>query len=401
MEVRLNLLDWVLLALLAYAVVRGFMQGGLSQLAAFGGGAAGLVAGAWFAPRLAGVVVDGPSPTLALVTLGLLVLAILVGQGVGLGIGLRLRRAAERVGAGPVDRAVGVVVGAAGLALAVWLLGSVFGQGPAPALAQQVRSSRVVAVVGEVLPPAPDLFGRVAGYLDEQGFPQVFAGPGGGVTAPPVPPTSAEAVQAAAAAGQDSTVQVQATGCGGISYGSGFVTRAGFVVTNAHVIAGGERLLVRDVRGEHDAVAIHLDVDLDLAVVSAPGLQAPPIGWSGEPVGRGTEGATLGFPGGQREMAVKPATVRARGDATGRDIYGRGNVTREVLELSAGDRAGVQRGDSGGPFVTAAGGVGGVVFAANAAAPGSGYALTAERVRADVDAAVARNQQVDTGTCRF
>jgi S1-C subfamily serine protease len=192
-------------------------------------------------------------------------------------------------------------------------------------------------------------------------------------------------------------VQVQATGCGGISSGSGFVTQSGFVVTNAHVIAGGDGFVVRSTAGEREAAVILFDPELDLAVLSAPGLEAPPIGWTPAPAVRETEGATLGFPGGQRDMVVKPATVRSRSEAVGRDIYGRGLAPREILTLAAT----VQRGDSGGPFVTADGLIGGVVFAANAAQPGEGYALTAERVRPDVDAAIAANTGVGVGECRF
>lgn len=397
MPFDLNALDAVLLVLLAYVVVRGYLRGGLSQLTALGGGLLGLVAGAVLAPTVARMFVDGPGSTLALLTGALLVAAVVLGQGAGLAVGLRLRRAAQRVGAGPLDRGAGIAVGAAGLVVAVWLVGSVLGQGPVPELAQQIRSSRLVAVVDRALPPAPDVFGRVAGYLDDQGLPQVFAGPGGAISAGPVPPTSDEAVRLAAAAGQEGTVQVRATGCGGISSGTGFVAAPGFAVTNAHVVAGGDAVVVRDLTGEHEAAVVHLDTDLDLAVLSAPGLQAPALAWAGEPAERGTEGATLGFPGGQRDMVVKPATVRARGEAAGRDIYGRGVVTREVLELSAG----VQRGDSGGPFVTAAGEVAGMVFAANAASPGTGYALPAGGVRPDVEQAITRNAPVGTGQCRF
>jgi S1-C subfamily serine protease len=397
MENGLNLLDLGLLAALVFALVRGFRQGALSQVAAFGGAAVGLVAGAYGAPPLAGLAVGQPGSGLALITLGLLVLFIFLGQGIGFAIGLRLRHAAIKAGIGAFDRIVGVLVGAAGLIVVVWLLASVLAQGPVPSVAQQVRESRVVAAVDETLPPAPDIFGRVAGYLDQQGFPQVFTGLGGGITAPPVPPTSDAAVQAAAGAGQPSTLQVQATGCGGISSGSGFVTQPGFVVSNAHVVAGGEAVLVRDTGGERPAEVIHFDPDLDLAVLHVPGLEVPAIGWVGTPADRETEGVTLGFPGGQRDMVVKPATVRSRGEAVGRDIYGRGVAPREILTLSAG----VQRGDSGGPFVTADGLVGGVVFAANAAEPGTGYALTAERVRPDVDAAIARNSPVGAGSCRF
>jgi S1-C subfamily serine protease len=393
----MNLLDLLLVLALLMAAARGFRQGALSQVAAFGGAGAGLVAGAAAAPELAGAVVDQPGTRLALVTFGLLLIAVLVGQALGLAVGLRLRHAAARAGIGALDRLVGVLVSLTGLVVVAWLLGSMLSQGPLPAVAQQVQGSRLLTALDDQLPPPPDLVGRIAGFLDQQGFPQVFSGMGGPITAPPVPPTSDAAVQAAAASGQASTVQVRATGCGGISAGSGFVTAPGFVVTNAHVIAGTGPIVVRDVTGEHQAAPVHFDAALDLTVLSAPTLQAPPLGWAGAPAARGAEGATLGFPGGQQAMVVKPATVRARGEAVGRDIYGRGLAPREILTLAAG----VERGDSGGPFVTADGLVGGVVFAANAARPGEGYALTAERVRPDVEAAIARNEQVGVGTCRF
>jgi S1-C subfamily serine protease len=397
METGLNLLDLLLLALLLFALLRGYRQGALSQVAAFGGAALGLVAGAYGAPAIAGLAVGQPGTTLALVTLGLLLVAVFVGQGVGFAVGMRLRRAAVEAGIGAFDRGVGVLVGVAGIVAVIWMLASLLAQGPFPTVAQQVRESRVVTQVDDTLPPAPDLFGRVAGYLDQQGFPQVFSGIGGGITAPPVPPTSDAAVQAAAAAGQPSTVQVQSTGCGGISSGSGFVTSSGIVVTNAHVVAGGEDVIVREPGGQRAAAVIHFDPDLDLAVLAAPGLESPAIAWTSTPAERETEGATLGFPGGQREMVVKPASVLQRGEAIGRDIYGRGLAPRDVLTLTGG----VQRGDSGGPFVTSEGAVAGVVFAANAAEPGIGYALTAERVIPDVQGAVARNTSVPTGSCRF
>jgi S1-C subfamily serine protease len=112
---------------------------------------------------------------------------------------------------------------------------------------------------------------------------------------------------------------------------------------------------------------------------------------------RRTEGATLGFPGGQRQLVVRPATVQGRLDAVGRDIYGSEQARREILVLTAP----VQQGDSGGPFVTGDGRVGGVVFAGDPGGQPIGYALTAEEVRPEVDAAIAQNRQVAVGECRF
>lgn len=393
----MNLLDALILLLVVYAAVRGYRQGALSQVAAFGGAVVGIVLGATFAPDIASSFVEGPGPGLAITTLSLLLASFFIGQGIGFAIGLRLRAAAAGAGAGAADRVGGIAVGLVVLVVGIWLLGSAFAQGPVQSVAQQVRGSTVVAAIDGAMPPAPDVFGRMGSYFDQQGFPQVFSGIAGGPVGPPVDPPTEGAVAAAAQAGQASTVQVQALGCGGLSTGSGFVSQPGFVVTNAHVVAGGQSLTVRDQAGTHDAVAVAVDAALDLAVLSAPGMGAPPIGWAPGEAGRGVQGATLGFPGGQRELVVKPAAVRERHPAIGRDIYGRGTVNREVLTLAAE----VVRGDSGGPFVTADGVVGGVVFAAAPGLPGTGYALTTQQVRPDVEAAIARNQPVDTGPCRF
>jgi S1-C subfamily serine protease len=393
-----NVLDAVLLLLLAYVLFRGWRQGAVSQIAAFGGVVLGLLAGMLVAPLISGLFVDEPGRGLALLTLGVLFMAMLIGQGIGVRIGLRLHGAVHRAGVGTVDRVAGVGVGALGLVLVVWLLSSVLAQGPFPGLAQQVRGSQAVQALDAALPPPLDVAGRISGYLDDQGFPQVFTGPSRGITAPPVPPTASEAVQAAAAAGQPSTVQILGLGCGGtIGAGSGFVTQPGFIVTNAHVIAGFDWLRVRDTVGEHSAVAIHVDPALDIAVLSAPDVQAPVVGWADAAANRGTEGVTLGFPGAQSQMVARPATVRARIEAVGRDIYGEGSVRREILILDIS----VEQGDSGGPFVTSAGLVGGVVFAGDPGDRASGYALTAEQVRPGIEAAIARNQEVGVGACRF
>lgn len=392
----MNAVDLVLLAMLVFAAFRGFRQGALAQVTAFGGAAIGLVLGATVAPRIAPLMVNEQGPALALLTLGLLLVAIALGQAVGVGIGMRLRSAVALTGAAAIDRTAGIAVGVTGVLVTVWLLASVLVQGPVPALAKQVRQSAIVAAIGDILPAPPDLFGRVGNYLDQHGFPTVFSGLGSAI-APPVDPPSRGAVAAAQEAGVPGTVQVTGNGCGGVSSGTGFVTRTGFVVTNAHVIAGTESLVVRDADGEYPATAVYVDSDIDVAVLRAPDLPAPALRWVATEAERGDVGATLGFPGGQRQMEVKPAAVRSRSTAVGRDIYGSGSVRREVLTLSAG----VERGDSGGPFVTRAGRVGGVVFAAAAAEPGTGYALTAESIKGDIATAITRNEPTSTGRCRF
>jgi len=393
----MNGLDYLLLLLLVAVCVRGGRLGGLSQVASYGTAAIGLIAGAVIAPNVAGFLADGPGVTLSLLTLAVLLACLLIAQSIGIAIGMRLRHAAEEAGAGVVDAVAGIAVAAVGLVLAVWLLAAPLSRGPSPQLADTLRGSRLVHLIDRTLPTPPDVIARMGTYLDRQGFPEVFSGIRPEVTAPPVSTPRGTVVAAAEAAARDSVVQVEATGCNSISFGSGFVTRDGYVVTNAHVVAGGDGVKVHGLQDTGEATVVVFDPALDLAVLSVPDLQAPGLAWSNEPTRRGLTGATLGFPGGEGELEAKPAAVRRRVRAVGRDIYGEQTVTRDVLILNDD----VTRGDSGGPFVTADGEVAGLVFAAAVSEANTGYALSAESIRDSVAEAAARDTPVDTGACRF
>ena len=393
----MNGLDAVLLILLVVVCVRGGRLGGLSQIASYGTAALGLLLGALIAPSIAGMLADGPGITLSLLTLTVLLACLLIAQSIGVAVGMRLRDAAAEAGAGAVDAVAGIAVAAVGLVLTVWLLAAPLSRGPSPELANSLRDSRLIGLIHTTLPAPPDVIARVGTYLDRQGFPEVFSGIRPEVGLAPAPTPQGSTVVAAEAAARPSVVQVESTGCNSISFGSGFVTRRGFVVTNAHVVAGGDTVLVNKARVTNEASVVLFDPALDLAVLSVPGLEAPPLSWVSEPAGRDTTGATLGFPGGGRRLVTKPAAVRQRIRAIGRDIYGVGSVTRDVLILA--DE--VTRGDSGGPFVTADGEVAGVVFAAAVSERNTGYALTAGSVREVVAEGVQRDQPVTTGACRF
>lgn len=393
----MNGLDYVLLIVFVIVCVRGGRLGGLSQVASYGTAAIGLIVGAVIAPDVAALLADGPGPTLSLLTLTILLACLLAAQSVGIAVGMRLRTAAERAGAGGLDAIAGIAVAAVGMVLTIWLLAVPLSRGPSELLANTLHDSRLVNLIARALPSPPDVIARMGTYLDQQGFPQVFSGIRPDVTAPPVPTPRGSAVAAAESAARDSVVQVEASGCDSISFGSGFVTQPGVVVTNAHVIAGGEQVRVRSRTGTTRARVVLFDPRLDLAVLVAPRLGAPALPWSTEPTGRGVAGATLGYPGGRKQLTVKPAAVRRRVQAVGRDIYGRETVTRDVLILA--DE--VKRGDSGGPFVTGDGTVAGVVFAAAVSESNTGYALAADSVRDVVAEGVRAGAVVDTGACRF
>ena len=81
--------------------------------------------------------------------------------------------------------------------------------------------------------------------------------------------------------------------------------------------------------------------------------------------------------------------------ANGADIYHRGTVRRDVYSLFAT----VRQGNSGGPLLTPDGKVYGVIFAKSLDDAETGYALTADEIREDIEPGRTRPRQVDSEGC--
>jgi len=207
-------------------------------------------------------------------------------------------------------------------------------------------------------------------------------------------PSQAQAKRAFEAAA-DSTVEILGQACGQIQEGTGFVVAPSYVVTNAHVVAGVDRPTIQTRGGTaQQATTVLFDPDVDLAVLRVQDTPGPVLHLLGAQVDRGAKGAVLGYPGGG-DLTGNAAAVRRPISATGRDIYGRGIVDREVYELQAR----VRPGNSGGPFVLVNGEVAGVVFAASTYQQGVGYAIASTEVTPDLNRALGRTQPVATGAC--
>ncbi len=385
-------MDLVLLALSAGAAYTGYRRGALLQVLAYGGLGAGLVAGALLAPYLARVA-ERPGAQ-AGIALGTFLALGLVGDGIGWLVGSGLRAATHRSPLRAVDRAAGALLSVGALLLATWFLALNLVHGPSPTLAREIRRSAIVRGLAATLPEPPPLLAQVRRFLNRFGFPEVFAGLPPAPAAPVEGPARRE-VRRAVAAADDATVQVVGEACGRIQEGSGFLAAPGYVVTNAHVVAGVDAPEVREADGAaHAATTVLFDPRLDLAVLRVAEPVGPPLPLATEPAERGEGAAVLGYPEGGGLAAV-PAAVRARLEAVGRDIYGRGRVRRDVYELQAE----VRPGNSGGPFVDADGTVLGVVFAGSTTDPGIGYALASEEVGPVVERAEGRTAAVPTGPC--
>jgi S1-C subfamily serine protease len=190
-------------------------------------------------------------------------------------------------------------------------------------------------------------------------------------------------------------VRAESDACEQAQVGSGWVVSRGRVATNAHVVAGADRVTV-SVRGtgrEHSARVVAFDPRRDVAVLDVSDLSAPTVG-QGTPLVTGSQAALAGFPG-DHGLWVGAARVRDVLLAKGADIYGNPGVSRQIYSL----RAEVRRGASGGPVIDRRGDVVGMVFATSLDDPDTGYALTLDEIAPVLRRGVLDSRPVSTGRC--
>lgn len=392
------LIDLVLLVIALLAVVGGWRRGALLTAAAL----AGIVVGALLTGVAAPPVVDwlaglGWSSPLqrTLAAAAVLILSISLASAVLTLVASLLRRVigVVRIGRG-IDALGGGVLGLVTWAVVVWLLAGFLQTTGIPPVTQAVASSRVVATLDRLAPvPAESALGALGQALDGAGFPEVFAFGEEIIPGAPEPdPSVPDAVNQAS--GGVVRILSSAPRCGSDAEGSGWVVAGDRVVTNAHVVAGGDALTVQ-LGGQgrlYDARLVVFDPQRDLAVLDVPGLPADPLPLGTE-LASGDPAVVAGYPE-NGPYSVIPSRVRDVVDAVGRDIYGDATVTREIYSL----RSTVRPGNSGGPLFDDAGQVVGVVFARSTVDAETGYALTLDEI-APVLAAVSSTEQVPSGAC--
>lgn len=396
----MNWVDWVIVAILLMAGLRGFYAGAVTQTLTVIGIFLGLLIGVLLVPPLAGFFTGTAR---AFVALAVLVVCIAVLGTVGELLGRRARPWLARFHLGLADAVVGIAVSLVAAIFAVWVFGTVLSASRYATLNGALRDSSVLRAVERVLPPLPELFARMESFLSDQGFPVVFANLPPGLVAPAQPPDDAS-IQAAFQAAKTSTVKIVGRACDLIESGSGFVAAPGLVVTNAHVVAGETSTQVVDASGTHRGTVVLFDPNLDVAVLRVSGLTEQPLVIRDQTVARDTTGAIMGYPGGG-PLQAGPAAVNAVFRASGLNIYGTAVTVRSIYELN-GD---VLPGNSGGPLVAsgqatgttglAPGTVIGLIFANSTTTAHVGYALTMDAVAADISRAEQAAATASTGPC--
>ena len=372
----------VIAGMVAWGIWRGLS--GTIALAAF---AAGALVGAVMAPF---ALQDGNEDEFALVfalpaalLLGALLATLLERRT------LRLRRSLDRRDRlDPVSAVGGALLGAWIGAVAVWFAGTVALQ--VGGLRNPVEDSAIVSRLDAVL----TLPGPGPAQESRPGRPPIAAEAGGGPPIAPVDPRIVDDPQVRSADRSVVKIGIRSD-CDAVA-GSGWIAADGVVVMDAYVAAGADVITVRvGGRGpNHRATLIWFGHDSGVALLRAPALEGVPALPIVSSPRRGTAGAALGFPGGQRDILparIGPTTLlteKLLGGPPDREFPRTGLPITFI-------RAGVRVGSSGGPVVDAGGRVLTTVIG-GIEAQSRGFGIPNRVVRSALRRAGPR---VDTGGC--
>jgi S1-C subfamily serine protease len=369
-------IDWLIVGfcvvLAVYGYVQGFVVGALSLL--------GFGIGALLGARLAPLLLSQGShsryaPLFAL--LGALLIGGALASGLE-GLGLRARSVLRFPGLRTVDGVLGAVLTACvGLGIA-WIVGAVALESTSSAAWRlRLEHSTILRELDQLLPPSGPLLNALARF-----------DPLPAITGPPAnvaPPTRGIVATRGVRHASASVVRVLGTACGFGIEGSGWVAAPGYVITNAHVVAGESDTII-EARGsppEYPAQLAAFDAHDDIAVLKVPDLALTPLRIaSSAPAGESV--AILGYPQ-DGPFTAEPGRVGETQATRTNDAFGDGPVTRTITSL----RGLVRPGNSGGPLVNSAGEVAATVFAAivgGGQSPG-GFAVPAQVVRRELASA--------------
>jgi S1-C subfamily serine protease len=388
-------IDVLLVLLMLVFAASGYRQGFVIGIMSFAGFFGGALIGLQLGPLVAQQFADeGTRVVVSLIAVfGIAVL----GQTLAGWLGTHLRHAITSKAGQAVDDVGGAVVSVVAVALVAWLVAVPLGSSSLPWLARSVRHSALLGGIDKVMPPqAEALSDALRDTLDTRGFPDVFGGLAPTRVTEVPEPDPALAGSRVVAQSRRSVVKVlgNAPSCSRRIEGSGFVYAPQRVMTNAHVVAGTRSIAVEVQGVRHDGRVVLYDPDRDLAVLFVPGLDAPVLPFSRAEGHSGDDAIVLGFPldGPYNAQSARIRDVR---DITGPDIYESRDVNREIYTI----KALVRSGNSGGPLVASDGSVLGVIFAAAADDPHTGFAVTADEASSAAIAGRGRTRSAGTGAC--
>ncbi|GAA1674519.1 MarP family serine protease [Fodinicola feengrottensis] len=391
-----SMVDVVLLAVMVLFGLNGYRQGFVVGLLSFVGFIGGALLGLQLAPLLAELVTD--VVWRLVVALAAVFVVASAGQALAVIIGSAVRERLNGQRIRVMDSIGGGALSVVAVLLVGWMVAVPLARAPLPGLASQVNRSAIIPVVSRIMPPpVRKVYSSFADSIDSGDVPGFFSPLAAirlrAVAAPDPALASAPVVSAV----RPSVLKIdgQAPSCQLEFMGSGFVISPEHVLTNAHVVAGvtDDLHVIAADGGRVDAQVVYIDPEHDLAVLYAPGLTAPPLVFAGLATDN-ADAIVLGYPGNHSYTAT-PARIRDHQTVSEPDIYHRKSVMRDIYPL----RTNVHPGNSGGPLLTPAGKVYGVVFAASPRDRDTGFALSAMEAAPAVAAARDLTTPVGTGEC--
>ncbi len=395
-----DLLDLILLALIAAFAVAGYRQGFIIGVLSLAGFVVGVSIGAVIAPSVSRALaksVPWQAFIAILVVFGMAVLCMLMASGIGVAVRSRLTGRPATI----ADSLGGAAVNVVAVVIVAWLIGSFVLNAPFPVIASQVNRSAVLRTVDRVMPHSalylpvfPQLRSLLSNGLYTQVFSAIGAENGLNLAAPDPAVLSSRALGRV----EPSIVKIEgiAPSCSLRIEGSGFVISPQHVLTNAHVVAGvttGPFIYATNGRVYRGRVVLY-DPSRDLAVIDVPGLTAASLQFA-PPAADGTNAIVAGYPL-DHPLTVDAARIGRSVTAYGPNIYQTAVVHRSIYPI----RAQIEPGNSGGPLLSLSGRVYGVVFAASTSISDRGYALTAAEVDGDAAAGSSATAPVPTGACQ-
>ena len=393
------MLDLILIVVVAAFAVSGYRQGFIVGVLSFFGFVGGALLGAEFGPSISRALAGGQTQQDVIAVVVLVSFAV-IGQFIASSIGAAMRSTVTWHSATVADSVGGSLVSMASVLLIAWVVGSVLVQSPFPVVDAQVDNSLVLQTLDRFMPtPAKTMFSDFRRLLASNStYAEVFSGIGAERLFPIAAPDPAVLDSPGYLAARSRVVKVQgvALSCSQSIEGSGFVISPDHVLTNAHVVAGvTDRPTVTTESGVTlPAAVVFYDPQVDVAILYVPQLDLSPLRFSGS-AGPGDSAVVAGYPLDAQSLQAAAARIGDVQNAQGPNIYDTSTVTRQIYEI----RALVQSGNSGGPLLSPAGTVDGVVFAAAVGVSDTGFALTAAEVSADASAGANLTAPVSTGAC--
>jgi uncharacterized membrane protein required for colicin V production len=387
----INWVDIVIVLIIVLAVAKGIKVGILAQLFAIIGFFGALFLAGWLIPHILPIhdlTIKTLVNTIIVLAIASIVGIIASGYGQSIHWSFRLGKLIGSPKLETAENVLGCLPAIVATLIFVWLIGVAIGRMPFVGLSNSVDDSFIVQHLTYSLPTVPSVFAEFTSYINPNSPPYVFNRP---------KPNSAfnyssTNYQNAELKAVKSIVRISSFSCGGITAGSGFIVGNGLVATDAHVIAGSKRPIIKYNNHSYEGVPLYFNPDLDLAIMRVKNLDAPKLSIYGNAPLDSTV-AILGYPGGN--FRSTPGILRETLAVNARSIYDQGIFGRGVYVVQTS----LETGSSGSPIVLENGQVAGIIFSISTSNNNYAYALTSSLLSSPVQKSETSSTRVGTGAC--